>query len=64
MIKVEALGTTVAYILLLSFMAFIGNIVWEMTGNLLLMIIAQYAILSKFNELENVIKPRKEQDNE
>ena len=45
-------------------MAFIGNIIWEMTGNLLLMIIAQYAILSKFNELENMVKPRKEQDNE
>ena len=60
MIKVEALGTTIAYILLLSFMAFIGNIIWEMTGSLPLMIIAQYAILSKFNELENMVKPRKE----
>ena len=63
MIKVEALGTTVAYILLLSFMAFIGNIIWEMTGSLLLMVIVQHAILSKFNEFENMFKPRKEQDN-
>ena len=63
MIKVEALGTTVAYILLLSFMAFIGNIIWEMTGSLLLMAIVQYAILSKFNEFENMFKSRKEQDN-
>lgn len=50
----EALGTTIAYILLLSFMAVVGNIIWEMTGNLLLMIVVQYAILSKFNELENI----------
>lgn len=50
----EALETTIVYILLLSFMAVVGNIIWEMTGNLLLMIVVQYAILSKFNELENI----------